>query len=167
LTRAQSSLVIAVFVIIVDQLTKQLAIQQLSGNKPEPSLFHGLITLTLTRNQGAAFGVLAGNGTLFVVIALVVAGAIALALAFYPIRTLATTMSLGLQLGGATGNVIDRIRQNYVVDFIHVDRWPIFNVADTCIVCGSLLLVYVWIRGVDQGDQEDRTAATTDIISDH
>jgi signal peptidase II len=149
LARAYTSLVIGACVVVADQTTKQIAIGQLGGLGPDPSMLDGWVTFTLTRNQGAAFGVLAGSGLLFVFIALIVAVVIAGALAFYPIRRASTLISLGLQLGGAAGNLVDRVRQNYVVDFIHVSHWPIFNVADASIVCGSLLLMYVWISGAE------------------
>ena len=100
------------------------------------------LSLTYTCNQGAAFGLLARETLLFVLIALVVVGVIVAYFRYLPANRPWLRLSLGLQLGGALGNLIDRLRQGYVVDFISIKSLPVFNLADTCIVVGVLILAY-------------------------
>lgn len=105
-------------------------------------------------NYGAAFGILQNQGNLFVVIAAIVTAAI-----LYYAGTLKTDQRLlrillGLQLGGALGNVIDRLYQGYVTDFVRVGipgvyYWPNFNIADSAIVCGVIgLAIYIFVEDV-------------------
>ena len=77
-----------------------------------------------------------------------------------PERAWLVRLALGLQLGGALGNVVDRLRQGYVVDFLEVPHWPVFNVADSCIVVGVVLLGWVMWR-------EERRAARHDENEDY
>jgi signal peptidase II len=137
------SLVIAVLVVALDQLTKQWATQALSGDPLSgPSMLGGWIDLTYATNTGAAFGVLADRGILFLIIGIVVLGVVIAYWRFLPRQRPLLRISLGLQLGGAMGNLIDRVRIGHVVDFIQVQQWPVFNVADSAIVCGVALLMY-------------------------
>jgi signal peptidase II len=105
-------------------------------------------------NYGAAFGILQNQGNLFIVIAVVVAAAI-----LYYAGTLAPQQRLlrvllGMQLGGALGNVIDRLYQGYVTDFVRVGipgvyYWPNFNIADSAIVCGVIgLAIYIFAEDI-------------------
>ena len=97
-------------------------------------------------NRGVAFGFLGGGGALVLVVTL---AALALLLVYFarhaerPLLWLPT----GLVLGGALGNLLDRVHQGYVTDFIHVPHWPAFNVADMCITGGVVALVLVLERG--------------------
>jgi len=103
--------------------------------------------ITHIRNSGAAFGMFPGRGQIFLVIAAVI---VLVILYFYqqlPRGEWLVRTALGLQLGGALGNVIDRVRLDYaVIDFLHVKYFPVFNVADTCIVIGVALLAFVMLR---------------------
>ena len=100
------------------------------------------LTFVNVHNRGVAFGFLGGGGPLVLV---VTCAALALLLAYFarhaerPLLWLPT----GLVLGGALGNLIDRVHQGYVTDFIHFPHWPAFNVADMCITCGVVALVLV------------------------
>jgi signal peptidase II len=92
-------------------------------------------------NYGAAFGILQNQGNLFIVIAAAVAVAILIYAWYLPVQQTFVRVLLGLQLGGALGNVIDRINQGYVTDFAKmgipgVYYWPNYNIADAAIVCG-------------------------------
>ena len=96
----------------------------------------------LRRTYGAAFGFFP-NQTLFLVLASFVG--IGVLLIFYRANSLNSTLlrlSLGLQLGGAIGNLVDRVRLGYVVDFIDVGAWPVFNLADSAIVVGLIGLLW-------------------------
>jgi signal peptidase II len=142
----RGTLLIGLAVVIVDQAAKHLATGVLSQESGvDPSAFDGWLSLTYTTNQGAAFGALAGSGALFILIAVAVIGMILASTVWTRARKPLVTLSLGLQLGGATGNLLDRVRLGYVVDFIHIKYWPVFNVADAAIVSGALMLMWMWI----------------------
>lgn len=100
------------------------------------------LSFTYTCNSGAAFGLLANETLLFVLIALVVIGVIVAYFRFLPPNRPWLKLSLGLQLGGALGNLLDRVHHGYVVDFISIKSLPIFNLADSCIVVGVCILAY-------------------------
>ena len=127
-------------VLAVDQLSKFLVRQNLRLGESWPS--EGLFRLTHGTNTGSAFG-LFSNQTLILIVASVLA--IGFLVYFYrahaPRRLL--RFAIALQLGGAFGNLIDRINTGAVVDFFDVGRWPIFNVADSSIVVGLVLLGWV------------------------
>ncbi|NJN94088.1 MAG: signal peptidase II [Anaerolineales bacterium] len=91
---------------------------------------------------GAAFGMFPQLGGIFMVIAVVVVVAIVIFYHHLPTYNLWVRVSLGLQLGGALGNLVDRITRGYVVDFVDIGFWPIFNIADMSIVLGVTILAY-------------------------
>ncbi len=135
---------IALVIAVLDQYTKALVRANLPLNVSWMPIawLDRFVTLTHVRNTGAAFGILPHLGGVFRIVSLVVIAAII----FY-FRQLAGTswllrLAFGLQLGGATGNLIDRLARGYVTDFIDVRVWPIFNVADSAIVVGTILLAY-------------------------
>ncbi len=143
-------LVLAGLVALLDQLTKAVVRQTLSFGETVPVL-PPLLYLTLHRNTGIAFGLLSGANAL-------VGGLAALAalflVAFHRDRWAQDRLvqvGLGLVLGGAAGNLVDRVRWGYVVDFIELPFWPVFNVADTCIVLGGGLLALRAVRWAGQG----------------
>jgi signal peptidase II len=131
---------IAIVVIAVDQITKQLVVNRLA-NGSTVSLLGGTVTLEYARNTGAAFSLFRADGSVLAVIAIAVSCGI---LVYYG-RTsgapLLVRIALGMILGGAIGNLVDRIRHGFVVDFVDLHWWPVFNVADSCIVVGVLLLI--------------------------
>jgi signal peptidase II len=138
---------LAALVVVLDQVTKRLAEDRLerTGVRSVPVPFAGdYLRLTYTENRGAAFGVLQDQTTFFVLVGLVVVGVIAASYRYLPRSGFRIHLALGLQLGGAVGNLIDRIRQGYVVDFVDfgykANWWPVFNVADSAIVIGVALL---------------------------
>jgi signal peptidase II len=109
------------------------------------SFFPGLakiFQLTFITNTGAAFGMFPQLGGAFMVIAIVVIASIVMFYRHLPTENIWVRVSLGLQLGGALGNLLDRITRGYVVDFVDIGFWPIFNVADLSIVLGVTLLAY-------------------------
>jgi signal peptidase II len=131
-------------VVAADQATKAIVRASLAPGERDETL--PLIDLVHVRNDGVAFGALAGGGT---VVALVVAAALGALLAYFAFnahRPLAW-LPTGLLLGGALGNVIDRIRLDAVTDFLKLPFWPAFNVADTAITVGVVLLLIVLERG--------------------
>jgi signal peptidase II len=133
-------LAIATSILAADQVLKAVVTASLRG-QPPVSLLGGLIYLDYTRNSGAAFGFFRSGGPLFELVAI---GASLAILLYYPRVSQASpllTVALGLILGGALGNLLDRIRLGYVVDFIDLRWWPVFNLADSAVVVGVALLV--------------------------
>lgn len=137
-------LVIATLWVIMDQATKAWAVEALKVGSLEG--LGPVVTFRYVENRGAAFGILEGNQFFFLVITVV-----ALVLLFTALWRLrrenrALLVALGLVLGGAVGNAIDRLRLGYVVDFIQVDlvdffQFPVFNVADIGVTVGVALLI--------------------------
>ena len=131
----------------LDQLSKQIVKSTLDLGESWPA--EGFFRLTHGTNSGSAFG-LFPNQTLI----LIVASIIAIGFLFYFYRTHLVPrrllrLAIGLQLAGALGNLIDRVRDGAVVDFLDVGPWPIFNVADSSIVVGMVLLIGVMVLGSD------------------
>jgi signal peptidase II len=133
-------LAVAVVVLILDQLTKRLAVQAVPRGGSEH--FLPLIDLVHVRNDGVAFSSFAGQP--WMVGLLVVAALGALTYWFVKNRTVKYAwLAAGLLAGGALGNVLDRIVEGAVIDFLKPPNWPAFNLADSCIVVGMALLVLV------------------------
>jgi signal peptidase II len=144
---------VAVVVIAADLVSKILVV----ANIPEQSYVHvigNVFMLTQVRNGGAAFNL--GGTSITIVFTLIAAGVVTYILrAASGLRSSGWAITLGLLLGGATGNLIDRIFRapgpfrGDVVDWIEVTRyWPVFNVADSCIVCAGILVVLLALRGI-------------------
>ena len=132
-------MVTSLLVVLVDQRTKAAILEILSFGESIPVL-PPLLRFTLHRNTGIAFGLLSGANALVGVLSVLAA----LFLVFYHrgrwTQDWWVRMGLGLVIGGAVGNLLDRARFGYVVDFIELPYWPIFNLADACIVAGGGLL---------------------------
>ena len=126
-------------VLALDQLTKSLVRSGLALGESWPS-DSWLIKVTHVTNSGAAFGILQGQGVFLTITAFVAIGAIAFYYAFPPLEHGLLRLALGLQLGGAIGNLIDRLRFGEVTDFIHFPHYPAFNIADSSIVVGLVAI---------------------------
>jgi signal peptidase II len=143
--------IIAVTVFAADLISKTLVVATLS-HQPPVRLLGGLLTLRVLRNSGAAFSI---GTSMTVVFSLIAVGVIvAILRTARRLRSIPWAVTLGLLLGGATGNLGDRIFRSpgpfrgYVVDWIQLPHWPVFNVADSCIVCGGVLAVLLAARGI-------------------
>ena len=147
---------LAVLVVVGDQLTKRLAEDRLREKGSVP-VVDDILRLTYVQNRGAAFGLLQDQTMFFVLVGIVVIGVIAASYRYLPRSGFLLHLALGLQLGGAIGNLIDRIRQGYVVDFVdfgyHANWWPVFNVADSAIVIGVALLALNALSPTPAADQ--------------
>jgi signal peptidase II len=132
--------VVAATAIVADQIAKVVVRDEISRFE-EHDLFLG-IKLINTRNTGVAFSMFSGGGPLVVIIALVALGALIAFFVTHLHRRL-VWLPTGLLIGGAIGNVIDRIRLGAVTDFIKIPHWPAFNVADICVTCGVIALIWV------------------------
>jgi signal peptidase II len=131
----------ALIVVFLDQISKQF-IWSLGRNF---DVIDGLLRVTLVRNSGAAFGMLQG-GRVFLIVASVAASIFVVFLADrIPAAERAKRVFLGMVLGGALGNLIDRLYPGHVIDFIDMGiasyRWPVYNLADSAVTVGGLLLV--------------------------
>jgi signal peptidase II len=140
---ARAALVAAI-VIALDQLTKAIVRAKIDYLE-DIDLFLG-IQLTHTHNTGVAFSQLSGGGPLVVIIAIVALAAL-LGFFFTHLKTRWVWLPTGMLLGGALGNLIDRIRLGWVTDFIDFPYWPAFNVADIAVTCGVIVLVFVLEKG--------------------
>ncbi len=142
---------VAAAVVVLDVATKHWAVARLTDRAPI-HVIDGLLQLHLTRNPGAAFSFATGSTWLFTVVA---AG-----VSVYIVRVsrrLGTrwwAVALGLLLGGAIGNLLDRLfrepgfARGHVIDFIELPHYPIFNVADSCIVTSAVLIGLLGLRGI-------------------
>ncbi len=145
-------LAIAVAVLAADIITKSVVVATLSGRNPVHVL-GSFLQLTETRNPGAAFNI-GGPSTTVLFTAIAVGVIVFILRTSRQIRSLGWAVTLGLLLGGATGNLTDRLFRapgpfrGYVVDWIQVPHWPVFNIADSCIVCGGVLAVILAMRNV-------------------
>ncbi len=131
-------LVIVSVVLFLDQLTKFLAVRFLQLNTPV-ALIKNFLYLTLVHNRGAAFGMFRNQLLIFVLISV-----FAIALIFYHLKnkknSVLSGISLSLIAAGAIGNLIDRLRFGFVIDFLDLRVWPVFNLADSAITIAALLL---------------------------
>lgn len=135
-------------VFILDQGTKYLVSSNMTPGQswdPIPAL-GWIFSITYTTNTGMVFGLFPGAGAFLILVAGIVIVTILLYYRQLPRGNLWLPISLGMQLGGALGNLADRLRLGHVVDFIDFHFWPVSNLADGCIVFGVLFLSYHLLR---------------------
>jgi signal peptidase II len=148
------SLLTAALVVLIDQTTKLAIVRNLAELDRVP-VWGNILRITHIRNSGAVFGIMKGAGAYFTFFSIVAAGVLIVVLFFSQKASAAVKVALGLVLGGAIGNLIDRLRYKEVVDFIDIGinetiRWPCFNVADLAITVGVVLLVLKSIRSPEK-----------------
>lgn len=140
---------IGIFVFLLDQLIKNFVLESMRLGESIP-VIRDVFHITFVLNPGAAFGMLEHKRWIFIAVALLV---ILLALVFYrhiQKESLATRMGAGLLLGGALGNLVDRIQTGLVVDYLDFRIWPVFNIADIAICVGAVMLIFdMWQRRND------------------
>jgi signal peptidase II len=143
---------VVLLVLVSDQISKYLVFSNLNYGQswnPIESLTPW-VSITHVTNTGAAFGLFPDRGSLFVVIPVIVVAAIIFYYRQLPAGQWWIKVSLGLQLGGALGNLLDRLRMGYVIDFIDFKIWPVFNVADSATVIGVAILAYYLLQDRDE-----------------
>lgn len=145
--------ILIIFLLIADQITKAVIARNIVLNSSKeiiPGFFH----LVHIRNKGAIFGFFSQSGNRYVFLFLTLASLTALALVVYyffkaPHNERLLKVSLSLIMAGALGNFIDRVSKGYVIDFLDVSvkgwHWPSFNLADSCISTGAVLLIFIFI----------------------
>jgi signal peptidase II len=135
----------------VDQATKALAVATLEG-KPPVRVIGEVLTLDVSRNSGAAFSFAPAATVLFTCMA--VAVAVLIVIEAPRLRSVGWAAALGLLLAGSVGNLLDRllrapgIGRGAVVDFIDLQHFAVFNVADSCLTCGAALAILLSLRGI-------------------
>ena len=137
-------LLIAGAVVALDQVTKAIVRAKIERNDawPDEDWLLNIVNIT---NSGAAFGILQGQTVFLVVTSLVGVAAIVLYYLSQPMEHGLLRVALGLQLGGAAGNLIDRVRFGEVTDFINFQFWPAFNVADSSISIGVATILWFFL----------------------
>ncbi|RAU93008.1 signal peptidase II [Mycolicibacter senuensis] len=164
---------VAAVVLLVDVVTKVLAVRLLTPGQPV-SIIGDTVTWTLVRNSGAAFSM----ATSYTWVLTLIASSVVLGIIWMSRRLVSPwwAVGLGMILGGALGNLVDRFfrapghLQGHVVDFLSIGWWPVFNVADPAVVGGAILLVTLSVFGFDfdavgrrrAGDDTRRDAAGRD-----
>lgn len=145
-------LILAMAVVVIDQWSKYYVQTHMSLGMSIPlipSVFH----LTYILNPGAAFGILENQRTFFVIVGLLMIGAVVYLYPRIPANMRLLRIGTGLMMGGAVGNVIDRIQTGHVVDFFDFRIWPIFNIADIAIVVGVSCIIYTLLFIAEKKDE--------------
>ena len=152
---------VALVALVLDVVTKVLVVAELEGQRTV-ELLGGQLLIRVSRNPGAAFSIGEGATVLFTAVA--VAVVVVILRVARRLRSAGWAVALGLLLGGASGNLVDRLLRSpgpargAVVDFIDFQVWPSFNVADSAIVTGGVLAVLLSLRGIDvDGTRAART----------
>jgi signal peptidase II len=139
-------LLIMSFIALTDQIVKAIVVRHLYLHE-SISILPGILTITRIHNTGIAFGLFPGIPDVFTVVVLVSMAAVLYFYLSVSPRGALLTIGCGLIMGGALGNLIDRYRLKYVVDFIYFSFWPAFNVADSAVTIGVALLMITFFRG--------------------
>ncbi len=153
--RSAAFFLIALPVVAADQLSKFAIRANLGIGESFPET--GFFRLTHIHNTGAAFGIFQNQSLPLTISALVGIGTLLFLILFmyhryYFLSTTRGKLSLGLILGGTVGNLIDRISSGHVTDFIDIGIWPAFNIADSSVVVGAILLAF-WLIQLSKSDQ--------------
>ena len=162
LNRAWLPLLCAAVVVALDQWTKVLVREhiELHHSSTPIAWLEGIFMLEHVHNYGAAFGILQNAGVLFVITTVVISIAILVSIGRLGISQRGMQVLMGLILGGAIGNFIDRMTLGYVTDFVKVGipgkaYWPNFNIADSSIVVGVLIMTFMaWRHDIFANDEQ-------------
>lgn len=150
--------VVMVATFILDQLTKYYVshtFEYLESVPVLPNIFH----LTYVHNFGAAFSILQNKQGFLILISILVIGAVIYFYQQLP-KDWVSRLALGLALGGTFGNLLDRVRFGYVIDFFDFQIWPVFNIADSAIVVGMILFA---IKILLMNEEENETGEIEDV----
>lgn len=131
-------------IVVLDQLTKWIVTETIERGDARMDI--GFFRLVHITNSGAAFGILGNAGPLLAITSVVGIAAIVIYIFNPGFAHPLMRAGLGLMLGGAIGNLIDRLRNGEVVDFLKVPNWPAFNIADSAITIGVILLLWTMLR---------------------
>ena len=148
----------ALLVVVADQLSKSWIRSNLAVGESMPET--GFLRLAHVQNTGAAFGLFKDQALPLTIVAFIGIAVLLFFVLFmhrrFPfLATMPAKLVLGLSLGGTVGNLIDRLRYGYVTDFIAIGRWPAFNIADSSVVVGTILIAYLLIRLTESSEHRD------------
>jgi signal peptidase II len=147
-------------VVVLDQATKALVRAQLPlGHAPVTIVPH-VLWLRQVRNDGIAFGLFGGLGSLLALGSAIVALLLFLSISRLPDSSRLSAIGVALVGGGAIGNLIDRMGSSEVVDFVRLPNWPYFNVADIAITCGVVIVIVAQLRDAAREHREAREATS-------
>ena len=145
---------LAILIFVIDQFSKFLVRDQLLFRESFPT--DGFFRFTHTHNTGSAFGIFQDQNTPLIAVSIVGVGILIMIYRSQRVPGNLLRLSLGLQIGGALGNLFDRLRLGHVTDFMDVGAWPVFNVADASIITGLVILAYVFV--IAKPEDKDRLA---------
>ena len=135
---------LALLVFVLDQFTKYVVRESLPYRYSFPD--QGFFRFTHTHNTGSAFGILQGQNFPLIFVAIIGITVLLIIYSTHPKPNKWLSVSIGLQIGGAIGNLCDRLHQGGVTDFLDVGPWPVFNIADSSIVVGLIVLCWLFMR---------------------
>ena len=144
-----SVVLIALAALAVDLYTKALAVSRLAGNSFP--VIDNILNFTYVENTGAAFGMLKIGNVFLIISTVIILAAVIVYLTIKKPKAKAVKIASALIIGGALGNLYDRIFRGFVVDFIDIRfiNYPVFNIADCCVVCGAIIFA-VWVIFFDK-----------------
>jgi len=144
-----------ILTLVLDRASKILVVRFLPFEVPVAPVaaLAKIFTFTYIHNTGAAFGMLPQAGIVFAFVQAIVAVALVIWYDRLPVRHLLVRIAVGLVSAGAVGNLIDRLHTGYVVDFLHFHFWPIFNLADSAVVAGVVVLGAYMLFGEDAAEK--------------
>lgn len=140
----KESFLITLAVLFLDQVTKNHILRILTLGESIP-IIKNIFHLSLVQNTGIAFGLFQGKGIFFIISAVLIIFILIFLLGLEP-KNFKLSFPLALILGGAIGNLIDRLRFGFVVDFLDFRVWPVFNIADSAITIGGIVLFFILLR---------------------
>jgi signal peptidase II len=162
---AVPAVVAGLLALVLDQLTKSLVLRHFGPypGRDVVTVIPHTLWFIYVRNTGSAFGLFQGSSSILKIIAIIAV----CALAVYYVRAVKDDwivgVALGLQVGGALGNIVDRFRHGFVVDWIHVPHFPTFNIADSSITVGVVLLMYALLFREGKRLEAQRAAETRPV----
>ncbi len=151
--------VLAAVILVFDQSTKAVIVGWLDWGESWPA--EGFLRFTHARNTGTAFSLFQGHSNILSFVAIIAVAVLLWVYATTGAKSFVLRIALGLQLGGALGNLLDRLQQGYVTDFLDVGWWPIFNVADSAISVGMVLMVFYFVTAKEEVPAAEATSAVT------
>ncbi len=147
-------LIVSIF-FLLDQISKEIIIRTLKVGESIPE--EGFFRFTHVRNFGSAFSIIQDANLFLMIVGILAIILITYFLIFVAKDSVTLQISISLQLSGAFGNIIDRIRLGSVTDFIDVGSWPVFNIADSCISVGmAMLAFYLYINWKEERKADEK-----------
>ena len=140
----------------MDQLIKYYILNNFNHGQ-SLAVIKGVFHLTYVQNTGAAFGIFKNANTFFIIVSIAIILFLLVYRYYYLKSNVYINISIALIIGGAIGNLIDRILLNYVVDYLDFRVWPVFNLADSAIVVGAgILTIYILLTDIDFNNSKEK-----------